>query len=80
MKTTQDSMRQVLSFIVIAAGIKFLLDGVTITVLKYSMDMGHLDPLAYAAILTPVCGAHGVREFVSAKAYKQEVDNPDENK
>lgn len=45
--------------VVLVACIKFLLDGVTVHLAGISFDLGHVDAMAYGALLTPVLGAHG---------------------
>lgn len=58
MSLKRGAMRNAMLFIVIAVGVKFLLDGVTLTLAGTTFDFGHVDSLAYAALLTPVLGAH----------------------
>jgi hypothetical protein len=43
---------------VLICGIKFLLDGASITMSGHSISLGHVDPLAYGAFLTPVLAMH----------------------
>lgn len=50
-----------LTITVIAVGIaalKFLLDGASITLFGHILDFGHVDPLTYGSLLTPILGAH----------------------
>lgn len=68
-----------------AAVIKFILDGVTISWQGYTMDFGHLDSMTYAALLTPVLGAHSYMDLNKRKSHSNNmqnkgVDNPDEDK
>lgn len=65
-------MRRVMEFLVIAVGIRFLLDGVALGSMLGSISASHMDPLTYAAVLTPVFGAHGVREFMNGKKESEE--------
>lgn len=52
-------LKHLSAIVVIAAAVKFLLDGVTFSVNGHPMDLGHLDSMTYATFLTPVLGAHG---------------------
>lgn len=70
-------------FAVVAAVVRFFLDGVTITVVGQSITLTHQDPLAYGSLLAPILGAHG---FINTRpntinpirdGSAQEIDNPD---
>lgn len=39
--------------------LKFLADGVTLTLYGHTLTLGHVDSATYVALLTPVLGAHG---------------------
>ena len=41
-----------------AAVIKFILDGVTLTLYGHTVNFGHMDAMTYTALLAPVLGAH----------------------
>lgn len=56
--------------VVIAATVKFLFEGGSITI------FGHADALTYGLLLTPVLGAHS---YVHTQVTKG-MDNPDETK
>ncbi len=47
------------ALVVIVCCFRFLLDGVEWTLFGHPISFGHVDPLAYGSILTPVLGAHG---------------------
>lgn len=52
-------LKHLTALVVIAAAVKFLLDGITAQYGGYTLNLGHLDSMTYAAFLTPVLGAHG---------------------
>lgn len=67
------------SIVVVVCSLRFLFDGATAELLGQTITFAHTDPAAYAAILTPVLGAHS---YIRAKAaareqIKQKVENPD---
>lgn len=69
-----------LAFIVtIAATIKFLLDGVTVTVADHVINFGKVDALSYGSLLAPVLGAHGYLDgrFKKREESNERPDNPD---
>lgn len=56
-----------------AAVFKFLLDGVTVTLVGHTMDFGHIDAMTYGTLLSPVFAAHS---YMHAKGQKEEgVEN-----
>lgn len=59
MNLKRGAMRSAMIFIVVACALKFLGDGVTLIISGYTLYLGHVDSMTYAAILTPVLGAHG---------------------
>lgn len=54
----KDPMRTMAVITVGACTLKFLMEGVTATIGGYSFSLGHADAMTYAALLTPVLGAH----------------------
>lgn len=62
--------------------LRFLFDGVAITILGQRIEIPHTDSLAYGSILTPVLAAHGyLRANAKVPHVKKEkvvVDNPDQ--
>lgn len=70
-----------LSFIVVSVcALRFLFDGLSLNILGHTLDIGHMDPLAYGSILTPVLGAHGyvqTRRNYHSMPKGSEIDNPD---
>jgi hypothetical protein len=71
-----DPMLTMSVIVVTVASLKFLLEGVTVTIHGHDVSFGHVDALVYGALLTPVLGVHG---YIKARASKgQKVDNPDE--
>ena len=73
----EDVMLTLVFYVVIIAGIKFLLDGVEFTFQGHLVNLGHTDGGVYAAFLTPILGAHG---YIDSKVQhlQQKVDNPNE--
>lgn len=57
--------------------LKFLMEGVSVTLEGHVFDLGHADASTYAAILAPILGAHGYVAVKTPKG-KVKVDNPDE--
>lgn len=53
-----DPMLTMTVFVVIVCGLKFLFEGVSLVIGEHTFSLGHVDPSAYAALLTPVLGAH----------------------
>lgn len=61
--------------VVLVCCLRFLFDGIEITIAGHSLSLGHMDPLAYGTILAPVLGAHG---YIRANIGKRtKIDNPD---
>jgi len=58
--------------VVLVCSIRFLLDGITVSMFGHSLTVGHTDPLAYGSFLAPLLGAHG---YIHTRTTK--VDNPD---
>jgi hypothetical protein len=58
--------------VVSVALVKFILDGITVTLKGSSFDLGHVDAAAYMAILTPVLAAHG---FMHGKKDERGVED-----
>ncbi len=59
-----------------------MMEGVVLEVLGHSLSLGHADSLSYAAMLTPILGAHGASEYKRTKSDSEgtaQVDNPDGN-
>ena len=54
-----DPMLSLSVFVVVICGVKFLFEGVSVAIGEHTLSLGHVDPAAYAALLTPVLGAHG---------------------
>lgn len=66
-----------LSVLVVAVcALRFLFDGLSVTIGGHNLTLGHIDALAYGSILTPVLGAHGYIKASLNKGRKR-VDNPD---
>lgn len=76
-----DSILTLTCFVVIACTLKFVLEGVAVHLFGGSFTLGHADAATYMAVLTPVMGAHGFREYNSFKpqSYAEpcKVDDPD---
>jgi hypothetical protein len=51
----------VLSIALVA--IRFFVDGMTFTLFGHVLSFTHVDSASYAALLSPIAGAHGVKEF-----------------
>lgn len=54
--------------VTLAATFKFIVEGVVLTYNGNSINLGHVDAMVYAALLTPVLGTHG---YVTAKGTKE---------
>lgn len=64
------------TIVVVVCAFKFLMDGVSFTAFGHTIELGHVDASAYAAILTPVLGAHG---YIKTRMNRTEkVDSPNE--
>lgn len=75
-------MRTLVVLAVVAATLKFLTDSVVInTSATTSIILGHIDPLAYGAFLTPILGAHSYmsKDKKNPSAKKEEYDNANQN-
>lgn len=59
MKDTNSVILKLSVLVVLACTVKFLLEGVVLHYGTTSIDLGHADSLAYAALLSPVLGTHG---------------------
>jgi len=59
LKYFKDPLFVLVAFAVICAVVKFLADGVTFTAFGHPVSLGHVDPLAYGSLLTPILAAHG---------------------
>lgn len=60
--------------VVVTCALRFLLDGITLTLFGHSLSIGHTDPLAYGAILTPILAAHGyVRVRINRRTQNNRV-------
>jgi hypothetical protein len=57
--------------VVTVCAIRFLFDGLSITIKDYTLTIGHMDSLAYGSILTPVLAAHG---YIRSKLGNKKVD------
>lgn len=65
--------------VMLICAIKFFLEGISISLGGHTLSFGHGDASTYAAILTPILGAHGVKEFRRDRQPKHtpKPDNPD---
>lgn len=72
-----DAILTLTCFAVIICVVKFLFEGVELAVHGHVLSLGHADAASYMAILTPVMGAHGVREFRNMPNPEQEPTRPD---
>lgn len=76
-----DVMGTLTVVVVIAAALKFLLDGVSLAVHGHTITFGHVDSLTYGSLTGPVLGAHGYLNSrdntVNSLAGTTMVDNPD---
>lgn len=78
-----DPMLTMVVLAIVVCLMKFLFEGITITVAAYSLTVGHSDAGTYAALLGTILGAHG---YVAVRTpppklgdLKKDVtpDNPD---
>lgn len=53
--------------------LRFLFDGATFVIFGHVLNLGHVDSMSYGALLSPVLGAHG------AKEWKMSSNNPAES-
>jgi len=58
-----DALLTMACLIVFVCALKFLMEGVSFNLFGHSISLGHVDAMTYAAMLTPVLGAHGAVEF-----------------
>lgn len=73
-----DPMLTITIIAISVACLKFLLEGLSITVDGHVIDFGHVDALAYGSLLTPILGMHGwVNRPQAVPPPKLKVDNPD---
>lgn len=56
---------------ILACVLKFLMEGVTFDLAGHAVSLGHADSLTYAALLTPVLGAHS---YIKSKGPKEVVN------
>lgn len=54
-----DVMLTLSTVVVLAASVKFLLEGINLTIFGHMVNFGHADAMTYGTLLTPVLGAHG---------------------
>lgn len=67
-----DLMTTLTTITVLVATLKFLLDGVTLTLKGHTLDFGHLDSMTYGMFLAPILGTHG---WVETKTTKETNGN-----
>ena len=60
----------------VACIIKFLLEGVSITIAGQPLSLGHADPVTYGMLLGPLWGGHAYLQARVRKP-KSKVGNPD---
>lgn len=79
-----DPILSITAFVVVLCTVKFFFEGVTLEIAGHVLSLGHADSLSYGAILGPVLGAQGAREWRIPSApnllnngTSQGVDNPD---
>lgn len=53
---------------------RFVLDGVSLNVFGSPMSMGHVDSLAYSALMTPILAAHGYMATTKDKSKKEDAN------
>lgn len=78
-QTNEPDLLMTLAWVVtLVCSIKFLFEGIEITIGAHTLSLGHADATTYAAMLAPVLGAHGWKEGKAARpAPANKVDNPD---
>ena len=54
----------------LACVVKFLAEGVSLVVFGQSINLGHADSMAYAALLAPLWGSHS---YITGKKGEQDV-------
>lgn len=67
----RDPMLTMSILVILAATGKFLLEGISMTVLGHMINFGHADAGLYGALLVPVLGAHG---YLHAKRNDKKED------
>ncbi len=60
-----DAMLTAVVFSITLVAIRFFVDGVTFTLFGHIINFGHVDSASYATLLSPIAGAHGLKEFGS---------------
>jgi len=65
--------------VVLACVVKFLVDGVTFTWGGNTYNLGHIDSMTYAALLTPVLGAHSWQSIKSRTSTEEKVEYDNKN-
>lgn len=78
MKPPKDVILALSVVVVLVASLKFLMDGVTITTMGHTINLGHIDALSYSSFLAPILGVHGYMKVKGQKTTPA-VDNPDAN-
>lgn len=68
------------TIVVLSATWRFLFDGVTLELFGHSLTVGHMDPMAYGSLLTPILGAHAYSHVRGKNGLSRRgrVDNPDD--
>lgn len=62
-----DMILTLTTIVVLAATLKFLLDGASITMGEHIIVFGHVDSMTYGTLLSPVLAAHGFLEHKKEK-------------
>lgn len=75
----KDTMLTFSAFAVLAALIKFLTNGVSITIAGYTLNCGTVDAALIGAILTPTLGAYVIRKFKDSPDSTTTTTNGDTN-
>lgn len=77
-----DALLTMSCLVVLMCATKFIFEGVELHLFSHVISFGHADAASYAAMLTPVLGAHGASEYkrIANRLPRPtaEVDNPDE--
>ena len=61
-------MKSAMVYLVGIVSARFVLDGMSLTILGQNITFGHVDSLTYAAILGPILASHG---YVQVKGPKE---------
>lgn len=72
---TPDVMVTLALLVTLAATLRFILDGVSLTIAGHTLAFGHIDSMTYGALLTPVLGGHVISESQQMPA-KPKAENP----